>query len=73
MYDGPSWFFDGLLDEVRLYQLALDPALIAQHAQGQYSDHQPPVPEPSTLMLLALGVVGLVAWRRHLNRVRCRS
>ena len=59
--------FDGLLDEIRLYQLALDPALILQHAQGEYTDHTPPTPEPATVCLLGLGL-GLVARRRRRRR-----
>ena len=59
MYDGPNWFLDGMLDEIRLYQLALAPAVIAQHASGEYTDFAP-VPEPGSFLLLAAGVTGLL-------------
>jgi hypothetical protein len=62
--DGPAGDkqFDGLMDDVQIYDYALNADLI-----GQLYEHPGSViPEPTTLSLLALG--GLAALRRRRRR-----
>lgn len=62
-----SWdpFFNGTIDELRTYNDALSAAQILQN----FADGPTPVPEPSSLILLALGTSGLIwaARRRRAN------
>ena len=57
-------FFDGLLDEIALYNTALSDAQIAAHYQAAF------VPEPGTFALLGLGGAGLLAFGRRRQRRR---
>ena len=56
----PRDFYNGMMDDVRIYDEALDANAIAALAN--------PVPEPSTIVLAALGLLGLLCGRRR----RCR-
>jgi len=58
-YPGEAW--TGMIDEVAVYTRALSPGEITSHYQAGM------VPEPSTLVLAALGALGLAAfgWRRR--------
>ena len=62
---GPGLYFQGSMDEVRIYGAALDGATILAHSQGNYEWY--PIPEPSTMVLLVTGLLGLAfaAWRRR--------
>lgn len=60
MYIG-SWgdiqYFKGLIDEFRVYNYALDPAMVLAHFNRQYDTFV--IPEPGSLALLLLGGLGL--------------
>jgi len=59
---GARWF-DGMLDEVAIYDYALSADMIGQHyLAAAYT------PEPSTLALLSLGALGLLAHARRRRR-----
>jgi hypothetical protein len=52
--------WDGWLDDMRIYDEVLDANAIAALAN--------PIPEPSTLLLAALGLLGLLGWGRRRRR-----
>ena len=53
--------FDGMIDDFRIYNAALTPQELA-------GGHFAPVPEPSTMLLLASGLVGLVGLRKKFKK-----
>lgn len=53
--------FDGLIDDFRIYNAALNPNELA-------GGHFAPVPEPSTMLLLGTGVIGLAGLRRKFRK-----
>jgi hypothetical protein len=58
--------FDGFIDEFALYGTALDATTITAHYNAGLAVVIPEViPEPSTLTLSALGLLGLLAYRRR--------
>ena len=52
--------YSGLLDELAIWNVALTPLQIAAHYEAGAAGYGLPVPEPSTLALLALGALGLL-------------
>jgi hypothetical protein len=64
-------YLNGAIDEFNIYDNALDASTIAAH----YAAGPVPVPEPSTLVLAALGSVALLFARRGLScatRINCQ-
>jgi hypothetical protein len=57
--------FDGLIDEFALYGTVLDATTIEAHYDAGVFVPDVFVPEPSTLTLSALGLLGLLAYRRR--------
>ena len=62
-----SEFFDGQLDNTAIFDLALSASQLGKIAANDYSEFgvSAKVPEPETLMLMGLGMMGLVASRRR--------
>lgn len=58
-YDLSSQYFSGKLDNVRIYDEALEQSLLGFYTDGTVMD----VPEPSTLAIFALGMIGLASRR----------
>lgn len=59
-FASPTYYFAGTIDDVRIYNTALD-----ANAVGALNAGQDPLPEPGSLALLGLGAAALVARRRH--------
>jgi hypothetical protein len=57
--------FSGLLDDVALFAGIVDEADIQAFAAGTASPGGQPIPEPSTLVLAALGMLGLLGFGRR--------
>jgi hypothetical protein len=55
---GTNYFFNGKLDEAAVYDYALSLDQIRAHYAAA-------VPEPSSLVMLLLGGIGIAAWRRR--------
>ena len=56
-----NFFFEGDIDEVAVYDTALSPERVLAHYEAGIN----PIPEPSTLVLSFLGLMGLLAARRR--------
>jgi hypothetical protein len=55
---GSGNYFAGVIDEVALYNVAISPGFVADQYVAA-------IPEPSSLILLALGALGLASLRRR--------
>ena len=66
---GVARYFSGLIDEVALFNTALSPAEIQEFYLLGLNGPPPPAPEPSSMVLLGLGVLGLVRRNRRGLRV----
>ena len=62
---GPASYFDGLIDDVRIYDQVLTDAQINDLYQNTVS----PVPIPGAAWLLGSALLGLVAVRRRKNKI----
>lgn len=62
LYQPSPYFFTGLIDDVRIYNRALDSTEVGQLY------NMDPVPEPATMLLLGSGIIGLAGIRRRLNK-----
>lgn len=62
-----SEFFDGQLDNTAIFNQALSASQLGKIAANDYSEFgvSAKVPEPETLMLMGLGMMGLMASRRR--------
>ncbi len=63
-------FFDGLLDDVAVFDVALSADQVATVMGGDFSAFGGPVPEPSTYALAGLGALGVLLGARR--RVRAK-
>ena len=64
---GTSQYFQGLIDEVRVYNYALDAGTVGEHRRRLYAEFAPSVPEPASVVLLLLGM-GILPLARRRNR-----
>ena len=66
--EGNRWF-NGSIDDVRIYNLALSPAEVAAVYNDGKGDF-PAIPEPPNLVLLSMAAVGFLAyvWRKRRRR-----
>lgn len=60
---GGQWFFDGMMDEVRIYDRAMNANEIARLST---------IPEPSTFVLASLGIAAVV-WQTRRRTIRRRG
>jgi len=60
-----SRFFDGAIDDVRIYDHELSPAEISALFSDGPLYREAPIPEPTSMTLLALGAIGLLRRRRR--------
>ncbi len=58
----PAFFFNGLLDEIAIYNYALTASQVRSHFSAQ------PIPEPGTIALLGCGALGLLAYSLRRGR-----
>ena len=56
--------FQGNIDEVAMYASVLTPGEVLTHYEAAFQE-APVVPEPSTLVIWALGLLGLAAYARR--------
>lgn len=61
-------FFDGLLDDVAIFDVALNPNQIGAVMSGNYSEFGGPVPEPSTFVLAGFAAAALAVGVRRSRR-----
>jgi hypothetical protein len=61
-------FFDGMLDDVAAFDMALSAAQVNSIMTGNFSEFGGPVPEPSTFVLAAFGGVALIYGARRRAR-----
>ena len=64
-YPGGNEFFAGTLDDVAIFAGALDQIQLEGIMTGDFTEFGIPIPEPSSIVLAATGLVGLLVLRRR--------
>jgi hypothetical protein len=65
---GSGEFFNGMLDDIAIFDVALNPNQVGTVMSGNFSEFGGPIPEPSSFVLAGFAAVGLALGIRRRRR-----